>query len=311
MPVRDQALMRTRCPECGTVFRVTSEQLRLKAGKVRCGHCQTIFNAFDHFQQDLPSAEPMVPEVPALQVGVEIAENRQAATIILQEQEQEQELPAGDALASEAQALVPVANESVEASTAAAREAGLVAARDLAETPAYNRWAAGTLAGNGLGGFEPEGRPKVVWPFAIVAVLLLVALSAQLLYHFRSELGIRIPSLLVGYSLAGVDVPLPRHADRVAIESSDLQSDTARGLFVLQAMLQNRADYAQDWPALELTMTDTHDTVVTRKVLLPADYLPPGASPAAFLANGELAVRLWIEAKDIGAAGYRLFVFYP
>ena len=27
--------------------------------------------------------------------------------------------------------------------------------------------------------------------------------------------------------------------------------------------------------------------------------------------NGELAVRLWIEAKDIGAAGYRLFVFYP
>jgi hypothetical protein len=31
----------------------------------------------------------------------------------------------------------------------------------------------------------------------------------------------------------------------------------------------------------------------------------------AFAANGELAVRLWIEARDIGAAGYRLFVFYP
>ena len=58
-------------------------------------------------------------------------------------------------------------------------------------------------------------------------------------------------------------------------------------------------------------MNDTHDTVVTRKVLLPADYLPPGTPPDAFAANGELAVRLWIEAKDIGAAGYRLFVFYP
>ena len=202
-------------------------------------------------------------------------------------------------------------DESVEASTAAARDAGLVAARDLAETPAYNRWAAGTLAGNGLGSFEPEERPKLVWPFALVAVLLLMVLTAQLLYHFRTELSIRFPSLSAGYSLAGVAVPLPRHADRVAIESSDLQSDNVRGLIVLQATLQNRADYAQDWPALELTMTDTHDTVVTRKVLLPADYLPPGTPADAFAANGELAVRLWIEAKDIGAAGYRLFVFYP
>ena len=145
----------------------------------------------------------------------------------------------------------------------------------------------------------------------LAAALLLLVLSSQLLYHFRTELSIRVPSLSAGYSLAGVAVPLPRHADRVAIESSDLQSDNARGLIVLQATLQNRADYAQDWPALELTMTDTHDTVVTRKVLLPADYLPPGTPTDAFAANGELAVRLWIEAKDIGAAGYRLFVFYP
>jgi predicted Zn finger-like uncharacterized protein len=41
--------MRTRCPECTTVFRVTSEQLRRKAGTVRCGHCQHVFNAFDHW----------------------------------------------------------------------------------------------------------------------------------------------------------------------------------------------------------------------------------------------------------------------
>ena len=47
MSERPQNLMRSRCPECGTVFRVTSEQLRLKAGKVRCGQCRTVFNAFD------------------------------------------------------------------------------------------------------------------------------------------------------------------------------------------------------------------------------------------------------------------------
>ena len=52
MSGRSQALMRTRCPVCGTVFRVTSEQLRLKAGKVRCGHCQALFNAFDSLMPD-------------------------------------------------------------------------------------------------------------------------------------------------------------------------------------------------------------------------------------------------------------------
>ena len=48
----NETLMRTRCPECATVFRVTSEQLRQKAGKVRCGHCHAVFNAFDHWQAE-------------------------------------------------------------------------------------------------------------------------------------------------------------------------------------------------------------------------------------------------------------------
>ncbi|HJV92725.1 MAG TPA: DUF3426 domain-containing protein, partial [Azonexus sp.] len=91
----------------------------------------------------------------------------------------------------------------------------------------------------------------------------------------------------------------------------DLQSDNGRGLFVLNATLHNRANYAQAWPALELTLTDTSDTVVSRRVMNAADYLPPAISPEAFPANGEVAVRLWIEARDIGAAGYRLYIFYP
>ena len=65
MSERPQNLMRSRCPECGTVFRVTSEQLRLKAGKVRCGQCRTVFNAFDQLlvgaggQDNPPTIMPM------------------------------------------------------------------------------------------------------------------------------------------------------------------------------------------------------------------------------------------------------------
>jgi len=35
----------TRCPSCGTVFRVVSDQLKVSEGWVRCGRCTEVFNA--------------------------------------------------------------------------------------------------------------------------------------------------------------------------------------------------------------------------------------------------------------------------
>ena len=35
----------TRCPSCGTVFRVVLDQLRVSDGWVRCGRCNSVFNA--------------------------------------------------------------------------------------------------------------------------------------------------------------------------------------------------------------------------------------------------------------------------
>lgn len=38
----------TRCPNCNTLFKVTSGQLQLHEGKVRCGQCQAIFSGIEH-----------------------------------------------------------------------------------------------------------------------------------------------------------------------------------------------------------------------------------------------------------------------
>ena len=379
------ALMRTRCPECATVFRVTSEQLRRKAGKVRCGHCQAVFNAFDHWQADsrdesppvvTPLAdesvlpEPLPFEVSGMPDSPEIAaiEFDPAATIVASPESFPQEdlleaLPAVAASAPDeagafplepaarpsaearemdaqlpearfdaAETLIaaprpdvqpytgqlpaavenpPGADETPEQSAQAAREAGLVAARELADTAAYNRWAAGTLASDGRGVFDGEESCRARWPFVLVAVLLLLALVAQILLHFRTDIVLRLPSLAATYEALGIDLPLPRNPALVSIETSDLQSDTARGLFVLQATLKNRAAHAQAWPALELSLTDTNDAVVARRVMYAAEYLPPGTTSDAFPPNVDVAVRLWIEAKGLGASGYRLYIFYP
>lgn len=353
--------MRTRCPGCDTIFRVTSEQLRLKAGKVRCGQCQQVFNAFDHLQSEttpgglLPEkapAEVFDPEativMPDIDVQLMATEHTAAIEVPLAHLKQiatpavlrpgasnldetlvaspawgESHSPVESTHRPSAQAAVSetrvepalqvptIPEEAPETTTQAAREAGLVSVRELNATPAFNRWAAGTLAADGVGGFEEETARPPVWLFVLIALLLSMALIAQLLYAYRTPISLRLPTLASLYALADIDVPLPSHVEQVAIESSELQFDNGRNLFVLQATLRNRAPYAQAWPALELTLTDTNDAVVARRVIHAAQYLPPGSAPEAFAANSEMALRLWVDAKDMGAAGYRLYIFYP
>lgn len=381
MSERPKNLMRSRCPACGTVFRVTSEQLRLKAGKVRCGQCRTVFNAFDQLLvgaggQDnpptimpMPSTAPMSeppkspkpPPKPASAGKSESARPPASAPVAAPAQPV-LETPEQDVLetvappASErtpepspetgaflpvrrtpeqASAQVPVAvsadaaetlvvaplppqapatisdqePETLEQTLEAARAAGLVAAREVGDSPGYSRWSAAPVSSGGLDDFdEPAQRP--LWPYLLLAFLLSFVLLGQLAYHYRTSLSLRLPALVPLYQMLGVDVPLPREASLISIEASDLQADPVRELFVLNSTLKNRASYDQAWPQLALTLTDVNDRTVARRMISVVDYL--GAQhPPAFAAGSDVGVRLWIEAHDIGAAGYRLYLFYP
>ncbi len=54
----------TRCPACGTVFRVVQDQLKVSGGWVRCGQCHEVFNGLQtlfELPADPPVAEPSPP----------------------------------------------------------------------------------------------------------------------------------------------------------------------------------------------------------------------------------------------------------
>ncbi len=51
----------TKCPECGTRFKVTDAQLEAHDGLVRCGRCRFVFNASEHLQHDEPSPQLSLP----------------------------------------------------------------------------------------------------------------------------------------------------------------------------------------------------------------------------------------------------------
>lgn len=314
--------MLTRCPACTTTFRVTPEQLKARGGKVRCGKCQSVFNALDSLDEAPASASAAAaPEKEARTATVIVAppvvtastQQDDSIDILLEPPTTAGAAPATDddgVSPPDAEELLP---SSPEAIRDAGLNAGLVAARETTEVPGYDKWAEGAFTAP-ISVSIPTTKPQ--WPFVLAALLLALTLTAQLAYQFRAELAVSSPSLRpmleAACALLECDIPLPRQSELVSIEASDLQTDPAHGnALALSATLKNRAPYAQAWPLLEVTLTDVQDNALLRRVLQPTEYLPAKVDPTVFPPSGEVAVRLWLEAKDITAAGYRIYVFYP
>ncbi|GIK24316.1 MAG: hypothetical protein BroJett006_05620 [Betaproteobacteria bacterium] len=281
-------MMLTRCPTCSTAFRVTPEQLKARAGKVRCGHCKAVFNALESLEDAPPVAEAAPPPPSA-------SEPVPAAAA--------EETPAVESSPAEA-ATPDSAPPEPSAVEAGADTVGAGAVDILLEDIETTE--------------VPPPAPRRGWyAWAAAGVLALALLLAQAVYVFRAELALSQPDwrpqLEELCSQLGCDIPLPRKTDLVSIEASDLHPEPQRkNLLVLSATLKNRAPFVQEYPHLEVTLTDTRDQPMVRRVFAPAEYLAEGANVrAGFAANGDLAVNLWLDTGNVGASGYRLYLFYP
>lgn len=278
-------MIQTLCPECGTTFRVTPEQLKAKQGRVRCGKCQNVFNAIETLH-DAPTAPPAIPEIES-QPEFDVMEDSVA------------DVPED----------VP---EDVSA--------------DVAEDVSTDA-ARTSQAGEEIPDSEIEPRPiealaarpsRRTWPWVFASILASLLLLLQLTVHYRVELSVLAPALkpllLALCQPLECDLPLPRLPDLVSIEASDLHPDARqKDQLILAATLKNGAPFAQAYPHLELTLTDTLDKAILRRVLVPAEYLGGEAKGAqGFPANSEVAVNLALSHEGgAPATGYRLYLFYP
>jgi predicted Zn finger-like uncharacterized protein len=283
----------TRCPSCATVFRVTSAQLALREGQVRCGQCKAVF---DGNAQRVSLAPPRIPDVGApptseAELGPPTVTLRSAQAL---------ELPDIASAAPERPAAALAA-----AVAGAAREAG-----DIDEVPYEDRFSRQKRK-------APRRARAVI--YAVAMVFLVALIAAQAVFHFRDAIAAHWPAaqpaLTRVCSLVGCTIRPLRDAamSHLSIDASDLQADPAhRGLLILTATLRNRAAWPLAYPHLELTLTDAQDQIVVRRALAPADYaggttdFRTGIPP-----NGEVAVKVFIDASATSQAGYRLYMFYP
>lgn len=169
-----------------------------------------------------------------------------------------------------------------------------------------------------LRGGSAQISPGVRIALGTACLILAPALVVQLALVFRSSLLVHLPELQP--ALAALCAPLgcsaqwPMRPELLAVVSSELQAVPGTEAMELNAVVRNRADFPMALPALELTLTDSLNRPVARKVFTPADYqaFATAAAPSDNLAAGaDLSIRLVFELRGISVAGFVAYPFYP
>jgi predicted Zn finger-like uncharacterized protein len=324
----------TRCPACGTMFKVVPDQLRISEGWVRCGHCADVFDASAHLQADLPpaAAEPMPTAPNPLVAETALPPIRRALAEPAPASEAEGFASSLNTEIDGAPSVYALDSAQFEAEAQAMRETPLDRPFELRrqdDAPEPSRPA----RFEPISQLEPEpelhdlsfvrqARRQAFWRSrgvraALVALLFLLAglLALQVGVHDRDRLAATDPSLRPHLGrlceLLDCRIAPPRQIDAIAIDSSTfnkLRGDAYR----LNFTLKNQAGMPVAMPALELTLTDGQDQPIVRRVLLPADL---GANSAVIGAASEWSASLALAVTANGSngrvAGYRLLAFYP
>ena len=157
-------------------------------------------------------------------------------------------------------------------------------------------------------------KPLMRFVLLLAALLLLGGLAAQIGLQERDRLASLEPRLKpwlgMFCELAGCKVDVPRQIESVVIENSSFMR-VRSDLFRLGFMIRNTAGVEVATPAVELTLTDTQDRPVLRRVFQPAEL----GSSVALAPKGEWSAVLNLGVASSGdsgrVAGYRLLAFYP
>ena len=328
--------MLTQCPNCQTTFRVTTEILRVADGQVRCGRCQTQFDALDRLIDENEPAQhaaraPRTTHTPAAE-RIEVDEPAAQEDITLEGRHIEisgrYRMP--DSPRGEPQMREETVEEWVEIddiNDEVTNDAGEIEVDEdlieddgpleieVAEEPAYEAQAEAEV-----GQVEPEEdllaappRPAIAPVWKILAGPLALLLAIQLVHTYRHALARhpRIgPAIVSVYRAVGVNLQPDWDLHAYEILQWHLGSDPAMpGTLRVRASLKNVADFAQPYPLLKLVLEDRWGERVREREFEPSEYLDPTTAPDRLLAPAQQATAT-VSIVDPGpdAEGFRFDV---
>lgn len=331
--------MLTQCPNCQTTFRVTSEILRVADGQVRCGRCQTQFDALARLLEENDAGEVQSGRFvrpsrsnKAAQIEVEEPAEHEDITLegrhveitgtyrVLDEGEPQVrhetteewvEIDDAEQMLTEGSQIEVVEEfEDAQADGVAddvaadASDEGLIAESEeelATQDDANDLEPAATLPDLDLLAPRKRAASRPIWKSlaAPLALLLLV----QAIHHNRSTLARhpRIGSSLVGlYDALGLTLTPDWNLHAYEIRQWGVVSDPdSPGTLKVRASISNLAEFAQPYPLLKLVLEDRWGDQVRARAFEPVEYLDPGAAPERLLAPAQ-KVNATINIVDPG-----------
>lgn len=332
----------TRCPACRTMFKVVPDQLRISDGWVRCGKCDEIFDAAAHLvpaeiqaggtaANDNPDTVPF-ERGPAAAGAFEAAAPRttprseagrsEPAPLTQGGVDFELEEPQSADVLPALEPAVPSGGQLPDGSAYGVTPADRPRTTALAPEAAAQAPDADPEALAAKLSFMRHAKRRSRWhrplvrAFLMVACLLLgLGLALQLLVQERDRIAAIEPGLrpLVDEVCLLLDckvAPL-RQIESVVIDSSAF-SKTKGDVYRLSLTLKNNAPIDLAMPAVELSLTDTLDRALVRRVFRPAELgIRSGVIPAASETQTTLELTIKTNGNSERVAGYRLLAFYP
>lgn len=173
---------------------------------------------------------------------------------------------------------------------------------------------------------DQDAPPSRRW--LILCGVMVAALIAQSIFYFRNSLAETYPQLRPALTsvcaLLGCHLAWARDTAAIEVKGSELvELPSKPGRMLANATLINRSKVTQDYPLIELRLTNNTNQIVMSRILQPADYvaqsvvndqgtgnkiiLDKGIAP-----NAEVALTLTIEVPPkTAASGYEFLPFYP
>ena len=297
----------TACPACETQFLLTTVHLKAHRGKVQCGHCEHIFNAKNRLtevSEDIHSAA---------EYNASLDSSKQSASINIEEN------PINKVLDGVLGAVPNLEDLNASSTLYTADSDPFVGDQthiNIEDNYSYEDET--PIAIDDLATEPKFKKNKVklnVW--SLLLCLLLITLAVlQSIYFLRTKIAAEYPQfkpyLAQACSYLQCTIDLPKNAELFSIDDSDMQeSEQYAKVIDFSSLLINNANYIQAYPNIELTLTDTDDRPVVRRLIKPGEYLKTGANMAAGMSSkDEVRVKLAINVSDLSVAGYRVLLAY-
>lgn len=324
--------MKTQCPHCETVFRISQQQLTQAYGRVRCGYCNELFDAHVHLvnvdQASGASQDKSAPISPAAGSAVSRGDKESARSPVaihpLRPSEKEtadgpskktSPIPAPVFKIDKQDEFTQDTSDTGFGQGVAEQDAGSFGSAVMEAPPDAPKLRLEDIENTDL--IPPHWRSghavserhynpvnTLLWTLGILG--LLVVLVVQYAYFNRNELfnhpEMR-PYLVKLCAFTGCELPELRDLDSIELLDRSVYSHpNVENALMISGALRNGADFPQVLPKLQISFFNVRGEMVASRTFSPEEYLTDSGQSLSKMPPGAL-IPIALEMADPGEEG--------